>query len=582
MAHTKVIIKHGRIELSGSYSYLSSSLHEDSGSLVLGTSGSNRMFIKEDGKIGIGTTAPLDTFDFVFDTDSGNRRLRSYGTGGVRLQREGDTSGWAYSYGFLSNDASNDWGGFGAYGNDTDTLHYWYIGKAYNNTAVTILGTGKVGIGTTSPSKLLHVAGDAQIDGTLTAQEFHTEFVSASIVFSSGSTKFGDTMDDVHQFTGSLQLSGSVGNESYIIGTNFGIGTTNPAGALHINTEPISNKGQMVIDEYGLYRYDWNNDGSALQLNRVGYLGGTSKFRDLKIMDGKGSTVMFVDGSSARVGIGTTSPGRMLHIESATGSGALRLESSQTASGKYAFTEFYAYDGTSSTGIGEIGVASSGTNGPYGNNLYLIAYKNAMTFMTGGANERMRIDSSGKVGIGTTSPGAKLDVAGTTASHPGRIFITDDGSYNPIIKTYRWTGTASNYYSTEIKNTAGDMAFSVGASAAIGSETMSEKMRIQYTGNVGIGTTTVPQKLTVAGNISGSGTLNIDGNATFAGVISSGYTGTNGYLNFKRSSDGATAGGVGLSSTNVLDIGVNGGSYPTIRFLTDSSDRKSTRLNSSH
>ena len=41
-------------------------------------------------------------------------------------------------------------------------------------------------------------------------------------------------MDDEHQFTGSLQLSGSVGNESYIIGTNVGIGTTNPEQALHV------------------------------------------------------------------------------------------------------------------------------------------------------------------------------------------------------------------------------------------------------------------------------------------------------------------------------------------------------------
>ena len=40
-------------------------------------------------------------------------------------------------------------------------------------------------------------------------------------------------MDDEHQFTGSLQLSGSVGNESYIIGTNVGIGTTDPGAPLH-------------------------------------------------------------------------------------------------------------------------------------------------------------------------------------------------------------------------------------------------------------------------------------------------------------------------------------------------------------
>ena len=60
----------------------------------------------------------------------------------------------------------------------------------------------RVGINTTTPSTALHVAGDAKIDGTITAQEFKTEFVSASITFTSGSTIFGDTSDDTHVFVG--------------------------------------------------------------------------------------------------------------------------------------------------------------------------------------------------------------------------------------------------------------------------------------------------------------------------------------------------------------------------------------------
>ena len=106
--------------------------------------------------------------------------------------------------------------------------------------ALRIDSNKNVGIGTTSPSKLLHVEGDALVTGTLTAQEFHTEFVSASINYTSGSTKFGNSMDDEHQFTGSLQLSGSVGNESYIIGTNVGIGTTNPVSNLNVIVPSLS------------------------------------------------------------------------------------------------------------------------------------------------------------------------------------------------------------------------------------------------------------------------------------------------------------------------------------------------------
>ena len=60
------------------------------------------------------------------------------------------------------------------------------------------------------------IDGDLTITGTVTAQEFHSEFVSSSIVFTSGSHKFGDSQDDIHQMTGSLKISGSVSASSYI------------------------------------------------------------------------------------------------------------------------------------------------------------------------------------------------------------------------------------------------------------------------------------------------------------------------------------------------------------------------------
>ena len=44
---------------------------------------------------------------------------------------------------------------------------------------------------------------------TLTAREYYTELVSASIIYESGSTKFGDSLDDTHIITGSLLLTGS-------------------------------------------------------------------------------------------------------------------------------------------------------------------------------------------------------------------------------------------------------------------------------------------------------------------------------------------------------------------------------------
>ena len=46
--------------------------------------------------------------------------------------------------------------------------------------------------------------GNMVVEGSITAQEFYTEIVSASIIFESGSSQFGNTLDDTHKFTGSL------------------------------------------------------------------------------------------------------------------------------------------------------------------------------------------------------------------------------------------------------------------------------------------------------------------------------------------------------------------------------------------
>lgn len=52
--------------------------------------------------------------------------------------------------------------------------------------------------------------GNIYLDGTIYAHQFETTLVSSSILFRSGSTKFGDTSDDFHQFTGSLRATGDI------------------------------------------------------------------------------------------------------------------------------------------------------------------------------------------------------------------------------------------------------------------------------------------------------------------------------------------------------------------------------------
>jgi hypothetical protein len=53
------------------------------------------------------------------------------------------------------------------------------------------------------------IGGNLVVAGKLTAQEFHTEITSASIIFESGSSQFGNSGDDTHTFTGSIILNGS-------------------------------------------------------------------------------------------------------------------------------------------------------------------------------------------------------------------------------------------------------------------------------------------------------------------------------------------------------------------------------------
>jgi hypothetical protein len=78
--------------------------------------------------------------------------------------------------------------------------------------------TGSISInGGLTTSANVTVEGDTNVNGTLTVRELHTEFVSASIVFASGSTQFGDTLDDTHQFSGSIFVSGSLNLNNYSI-----------------------------------------------------------------------------------------------------------------------------------------------------------------------------------------------------------------------------------------------------------------------------------------------------------------------------------------------------------------------------
>ncbi len=183
----------------------------------------------------------------------------------------------------------------------------------------------------------LGVSGSLTVKGMVTAEEFHTEFVSASIVYKSGSTKFGDDIDDTHSFTGSINQSGSFnlndGNMTItdtltattLTGTTIkdfstisgsststgsfgdgrfagkvGIGTTAPASLFHVSSPSaafIASTWQST-EGSNVKRWDWwINDKRLLLQDQT-----NGEYR-LAILD------------NGNVGIGTTSPTETLHVE---------------------------------------------------------------------------------------------------------------------------------------------------------------------------------------------------------------------------------------------------------------------------
>ena len=105
------------------------------------------------------------------------------------------------------------------------------------------------------------ISGSLTVTGDITAQEFHTEIQSASILYTSGSTKFGDTLDDAHNFTGSLIVTGSttiIGNSTYngdtiVTGSNTVSGSLSVTGGATFsntgsNTATIEN-GYVILTE---------------------------------------------------------------------------------------------------------------------------------------------------------------------------------------------------------------------------------------------------------------------------------------------------------------------------------------------
>ena len=243
---------------------------------------------------------------------------------------------------------------------------------------------------------------------------------------------------------------------------DVGIGTTTPSSKLAVYGGASGTDTRVTI----------GNAASAIQVG-VGsanetFLSGNAAFPMLLYTNG---TERMRITSTGDVGIGTSAPGSLLQLNRDSGAADLRLSVAGTLHGN-----IYA-------SISDMDIFAV----------------TAIPLIFGTTNtERMRISAAGDVGIGTVSPGARVDIVGPTL-----------------------TAATASTYALWIANTGGangDLAFGSNATAAYAQSWGGKPLAINSQGNnVGIGTASPGAKLDVSGTVNFSGALTSGNLADAAG-----------------------------------------------------------------
>ena len=275
-------------------------------------------------------------------------------------------------------------------------------GIAFQNfngsTVAVITEAGDVGIGTTSPGTKLDVAGGQfRLSSNSIGSLMISQYTDLTRITSAGASGGGilalqREATVVHgQPAGSYSVelwSGANGGTQTLTATggNVGIGTTGPTMKLQ-----VAGQGFFSGADYSIDPGDGSGSGLRVGYQSVGDYGYVSA-----INTGVATKNLALQPSGGNVGIGTTpDSGRLLHL----------LQSGSQLIAKFAST------GTGSNGNVALEIANSNGTVPF------LWYLQAMSAdgrfrIYGGSDERLSITSTGNVGIGTTSPAAKLSVNG--------------------------------------------------------------------------------------------------------------------------------------------------------------------------
>jgi len=293
----------------------------------------------------------------------------------------------------------------------------------------------------------------------------------------------------------------SVGGQLTVSG-NVGIGTSSPGQKIHIYGS--SGSQRVKIESAGTT----SSDQASLQLvagdkSWISWVSGDSD--QLRFFSSTLNGNVMTLTSSGNVGIGTTGPAYKLDI-----AGALRLQPSSAPTGAngviyYDSTanKFKCYEG----GVWKDCISAGGIGGS-GTTNYLAKWTGSTTL-----GNSLIYDNGTNVGIGTTSPGAKLHVAsglietGARSVKQGLSFVDSCG-------TTRVTSVHNGIWAPDYSTGCGDEWF-IGVQDRDGGEASTlvigmwndwnDHIALMPSGNVGIGTTSPAYKLDVSGDLRVTG-----------------------------------------------------------------------------
>jgi hypothetical protein len=487
-----------------------------------------RMRIDSSGNVGIGTASPASKLHVASSTTSSILKISNSTTGsaigdGLDLIIDG-LSGYVWN-------------------RENGPLLF-----ATNNTErLRILANGNVGIGTSSPANMLHLSNTSEGTHDLAFNRNTTYGTSTGLGGVSWYNQAGDTKltriesqtDGAATYTRlifSTASSGTLTEKMRITSTgNVGIGTTSPATIVHLVETDASDEPTLLIQSENSSIYlrtagssgsfpsgGGGNDGELLYLGgdfRVG-IGDASK--NLIFMNGSSYAERARIDSSGRLLVGTTAAKSLLTVgnSTSTASSTSGISACDNVAGDVTLLTMYNQSqDASATAIieGRLGQASNANTaagkiifGKEGNWTNTASTRDGYiaftTALNAGFIERLRITSTGNLGIGTSSPSARLHV--------------NDGSFilsNSTTTDLTITGGTGNqcriFFGDSGSSTQGRVAYDNSTDSLQVDTNGTERMRITSAGNVGIGTTSPSAKLQVTGTATVTGLTTL-GSAT--------------------------------------------------------------------